>query len=169
MLERTALWPGDLIQADTKDVRPVPGKVFKQLTLVDVVSRCAAAEVGVGATASTMASHLDRMLSRLPFRPCAIQIDGGSEFKAEFEDFCQKREIPLYVLPPYSPKLNGRVERLQRTFQEEFYDCYCDDFRLDRLRPALAAFETDYNRCRPHQALGYLTPMEYLDSRKVAA
>lgn len=167
--ERIALWPGDLIQVDTKDVRPVPGKVFKQLTAVDVVSRCAAAEVGVGAKASTMTGHLDRMLSRLPFCPCAIQIDGGSEFKADFEAYCQKREIPLYVLPPYSPKLNGRVERLQRTFQEEFYDCYCDNFRLELLRPALARFEDDYNRCRPHQALGYLTPTEYLDSRKVVA
>lgn len=169
MAERTALWPGDLIQVDTKDVRPIPGKVFKQLTMVDVVTRCAAAEVGVGARASTMAAHLDRMLSRLPFRPAAIQIDGGSEFKAEFEAYCQKREIALYVLPPYSPKLNGRVERLQRTFQEEFYDCYWDDFRLELLRPALRRFEDDYNRCRSHQALGYLTPMEYLDSRKVAA
>ena len=169
MAERVALWPGDLIQVDTKDVRPVPGKVFKQLTAVDVVSRCAAAEVGFGAKASTMADHLDRMLSRLPFGPCAIQIDGGSEFKAEFEAYCQKRQIPLYVLPPYSPKLNGRVERLQRTFQEEFYDCYCDAFRLELLRPALRRFEDDYNRCRPHQALSYLTPMEYLDSRKVAA
>ena len=169
MDERVALWPGDLVQVDTKDVRPIPGIVLKQLTAVDVVTRYAAAEVGVGATAATMAGHLDRMLSRLPFSVAAIQIDGGSEFKAEFEDYCRQRGLALYVLPPYSPKLNGRVERLQRTFQEEFYDCHCDSFRLDTLRPALSRFEEDYNRCRPHQGLDYLTPMEYLDSRKVAA
>lgn len=169
MAERVALWPGDLLQVDTKDVRPIPGVVLKQLTAVNVVTRSAVAEVGIGATAATMANYLDRMLSRLPFSASAVQIDGGSEFKAEFEAYCQQHGLALYVLPPYSPKLNGRVERLQRTFQEEFYDCHCDSFRLDVLRPALARFEEDYNRCRPHQALGYLTPMEYLDSRKVAA
>lgn len=167
--ERTALRPGDLLQVDTKDIRPVPNRVFKQLTLVDVVSRYAAAEVGVGARAKTMAEYFDAMIGRLPFPTCGIQIDGGSEFKAEFEAFCQRRQIPLYVLPPHSPKLNGRVERLQRTFQEEFYDCYAADLKLDSLRPALQQFEGEYNHDRPHQALGYLTPAQYLDSRKVTA
>ena len=169
MAERTAIWEGDLLQVDTKDVRPYPGLVLKQLTAVDVVTRYCAAEVGHGARSATMAEYLDRMLSRLPFKVAAIQIDGGSEFKAEFEAYCKRANLALYVLPPYSPKLNGRVERLQRTFQEEFYDCHCDSFHLGTLRPALQRFEDDYNQCRPHQALGYLTPTEYLESRKVAA
>ena len=28
----------------------------------------------------------------------------------------------LFVLPPRSPKLNGHVERAQRTHKEEFYE-----------------------------------------------
>jgi len=32
-------------------------------------------------------------------------------FMAEFEAACAARKIPLYVLPPRSPKLNGAVER----------------------------------------------------------
>ncbi len=52
----------------------------------------------------------------------AIQIDGGSEFKALFEAACQALGIALYVLPPRSPKLNAHLERAQRTHQEEFYD-----------------------------------------------
>src|SRR5207248_5924235 len=31
--------PGDLVQVDTLDVRPLPGMVFKQFTARDVVSR----------------------------------------------------------------------------------------------------------------------------------
>jgi hypothetical protein len=31
--------PGDLVQVDTLDVRPLPGVVFKQFTARDVVSR----------------------------------------------------------------------------------------------------------------------------------
>jgi putative transposase len=49
----------------------------------------------------------------MPFLVKAIQVDGGSEFEAAFEEECQKRNIRLFVLPPNSPKLNGYVERAQ--------------------------------------------------------
>jgi transposase InsO family protein len=67
------------------------------------------------------------------------------------------------VLPPNSPKLNGRVERSHRTHEEEFYECYDGDLRLEELRPALLAWETVYNHVRPHQALGQLTPKTWLE------
>ena len=164
MIER----PGDLLQVDTLNIRPRAGKIFKQLSVIDVFSRCAAAEVGCGATASTMTSHLDRILGRLPFQVRAIQIDGGSEFKAEFELYCQHRGLHLFVLPPRSPKLNGCVERLQRTFTEEHYECTDAPLRVADLADALAQFEHTYNHIRPHQALGYLTPAEYLAQEAAA-
>lgn len=162
--------PGDLLEIDTKDVRPVPGKVFKHLSLVDVHSRYALAEVGVGATAEATKDRLKRMLERVPFPVRALQIDGGSEFKGTFEEFCQERQLELFVLPPRSPKLNGSVERIQRTFDEEFYQCTNADPRTEPLSAALHEYETVYNTIRPHQALGYMTPTEYLEHiRKEAA
>jgi putative transposase len=160
--------PGDLLQVDTLDIRPRAGTVFKQLSVVDVISRFAAAEVGLGATASAMTCHLDAILERLPFQVRAIQIDGGSEFKAEFEIYCQRQGARLFVLPPRSPKLNGRVERLQRTFTEEHYECIDVPLRVADLGAALAQFEHTYNHIRPHQALGYLTPAEYLAQEPAA-
>ena len=109
------------------------------------------------------------MLDRLPFPVRAIQIDGGSEFMGVFEDFCQLRHIRLFVLPPRSPKLNGCVERLQRTFAEEFYQRTPAELRVEPLGVALRAYESKYNVIRPHKSLGYLTPQEYLDHRSVAA
>ncbi len=44
-----------------------------------------------------------------------------SEFAADFELACQQRRLHLFVLPPRSPKLNGAVERANRTHTEEFY------------------------------------------------
>jgi len=58
----------------------------------------------------------------MPFKVRAIQVDRGSEFFREFEQECQGRGINLFVLPPKSPKLNGCVERAQRTHTEEFYE-----------------------------------------------
>jgi len=36
----------------------------------------------------------------MPFPVRALQVDGGSEFEAIFEEECQKRGIKLFVLPP---------------------------------------------------------------------
>ena len=61
------------------------------------------------------------------------------------------------------------MERVQRTDREEFYACTSVPPRLEALQPALRAYEDIYNTVRPHQALGYLTPQEYLDKCKEAA
>jgi transposase InsO family protein len=92
----------------------------------------------------------------------AIQVDGGSEFMVEFELACQAKGIAVYVLPPRSPKLNGRVERLNGTSRREFWDCDDGDLDLPTLRSKLRAFEEPYNTERPHQALGDLTPAAFL-------
>ncbi len=47
--------------------------------------------------------------------------DRGTEFQDAFGKECHRRGIKLVVLPPRSPKLNGYVERAQRTHTEEFY------------------------------------------------
>ena len=56
----------------------------------------------------------------MPFAVKAVQVDGGSEFMAQFEEACRQRGIRLFVLPPRPPKLNGHVERAQRTHKDEF-------------------------------------------------
>jgi transposase InsO family protein len=98
----------------------------------------------------------------MPFRVKAIQVDGGSEFQAGFEQACKERKLLLFLLPPHSPKLNGHVERANRTHTEEFYEV--EDFSLEipALNRCLLSWERTYNTIRPHQALGYLTPQQYL-------
>lgn len=155
--------PGDLVQLDTLDVRPEPGAAFKQFTARDVFSRWDCLELARGATASTARRLLEPILERMPFQVKAIQVDGGSEFMADFEEECQRRGIRLFVLPPRSPKLNGCVERANRTHTEEFYHFSTADPTVADLGAELRAWEHVYNTVRPHQALGYLTPREFLD------
>jgi len=158
--------PGDLIQLDTLDVRPLPGIVLKHFTARDIVSRWDVIEVYSRATASTAAHFLDKLERSVPFGLEAIQVDGGSEFEAIFEEECQKRNIKLFVLPPRSPKLNGYVERAHRTHTEEFYEVTDSSFDLTELRDELSHWQKIYNTIRPHQALGYLTPLEFLEQWK---
>jgi putative transposase len=156
--------PGDLVQVDTLDVRPLPGLVLKQFTARDVVSRWDVLELRSSASARSAVAILDALATRMPFGLRAISVDNGSEFMAEFEATCAERGIALLTLPPRSPKLNGSVERANRTHTEEFYEVTDAEATLADLRPALLAWETTYNTVRPHQALGYLTPAEYLAS-----
>ncbi len=154
--------PGDLVQLDTMDLRPAPGVVLKQFTARDTISRWDVIEVHGRATSTAAKLFLDTLQGRLPFPLRALQVDGGGEFAAVFEQACQQRGIKLFVLPPRSPKLNGRVERANRTHTEEFYEVTPFSLPLAQLNRELLAWERIYNTVRPHQALGYLTPLEFL-------
>ena len=154
--------PGDIVEVDTLDVRPLPGLVLKHFTARDVISRWDILEAHTRASSHTAAAFIDTLLKRMPFPVKVIQVDGGSEFQDAFEEECQRREIKLFVLPPRSPKLNGHVERAQRTHTEEFYEVTQTSFETADLNQALLGWEIIYNTVRPHQALGYLTPQEFL-------
>ena len=156
------LEPGDLVEVDTLEVRPLPGVVFKQFTARDVVSRWDVIQAHTRATAFTASEFLDTLQHRMPFPIRAVQVDGGSEFAAEFEQACRQRGLHLFVLPPRSPKLNGAVERANRTHTEEFYQVTPCSLEMKMLNRELRNWEKIYNTVRPHQALGYLTPQQFL-------
>jgi len=157
--------PGDIVELDTMDVRPLPGVVLKHFTAYDMVSKWNVLDVHSRATSATAADFLDDVRRRMPFRIKAIQVDGGPEFEAIFEQECQRRGIELFVLPPRSPKLNGGVERANRTHTEEFYEVTDSTFDIADLRPKLLQWETICNTYRPHQAHDYLTPLQFLEQQ----
>jgi putative transposase len=154
--------PGDLVEIDTKEIRRRRGMVLKHFSARDVVSRWDVLEVHHRATSLAAARFLDTLLDRVPFPVKALQVDGGSEFAAEFEEACQQKQLPLFVLPPKSPKLNGHVERSHRTHNEEFYEVHAQSDQLPLLNRQLRHWERTYNCVRPHQSLAYLTPLEFI-------
>ena len=153
---------GDIVEVDTLDVRPLPGLVLKHFTARDVIWRRDIPEAHTGASSHTAAACIDTLLRRMPFPVRVIQVDGGSEFQDAFEEECQSRGIKLFILPPHSPKLNGHVERAQRTHTEEFYEVTQTSFEIADLNQALLGWEMICNTVLPCQALGYLTPQEFL-------
>ncbi|HEV8339758.1 MAG TPA: helix-turn-helix domain-containing protein [bacterium] len=154
--------PGDLIQLDTTPITLYPGCQRVHVTARDVVSRKDVLAAYGAATSRAAERFLRDELPRMGFPIRAIQIDGGSEFKARFERACEALGITLFVLPPRSPQLNGHVERAHRTHQEEFYDLVEVPEDLGLHNALLREHEAVYNGLRPHQALGYLTPNEFL-------
>ena len=153
--------PGDLVQVDTLQVRLCPDEVRFQFSARDMISRFDGLRAYKRQTSTAAAAFLHYLRKKFPFRIKAIQIDGGSEFKDQFEEACRKRKILLFELPPNSPKLNGRVERANRTHREEFYEVYDVDLNLEEHNRQLEEWAYTCNYIRPHQNLDYLTPNEY--------
>ena len=112
-------------------------------------------------TNSKAAHFLQYRQKKFPFEIKAIQIDGGSEFRKHFEEECERREILLFQIPIRAPKMNGHVERANRTHREEFYEVEEVDLSPEEHNRQLERWEYVYNYIRPHQFLDYLTPHEY--------
>jgi putative transposase len=75
----------------------VLGVILKQFTARDVISRWDVCEVHQRATATAATMFLDTLLARMPFPVRALQVDGGSEFAAGFEQACQQRQLRLFA------------------------------------------------------------------------
>jgi putative transposase len=159
---RKAQTPGDLVQIDTLFVNVRPDRAIKHFTAYDPVAKWTIGHVATTASASAAKDLLDKLIVSAPFKVRGIQVDGGSEFMSVFEDHCRDKGLELVVLPPKRPDLNGCVERAQSSWRYEFYAS--DEFphQIDKLQPLVDAFAHRYNHHRPHQALGDLTPDEYL-------
>ena len=154
--------PGSLVQLDTVFVNIAPGKAIKHFTAYDPIAKWTVAKAFNRATAASAALFLDKLVRDMPFKVSAIQVDGGSEFMAEFEQACQDTGIRLYVLPPKCPQMNGAVERCNGAWRYEFYSVYDLPRTVEDLNPLIDSFQHLYNHHRPHGALGGLAPAQYL-------
>jgi putative transposase len=161
-------WPGAVVQIDTVFVTLAPGKPIKHFTAYDPVAKWTVGLAVRDATARNASAFLDKVLAQMPFPVKAIQVDGGSEFKAEFEDACAAKGLTLYELPPKRPQLNGAVERCNGAWRYEFYAVYDLPLTLDALNPLLDSFQHLYNHHRPHGALDGMTPASHLAKLQAA-
>ena len=90
-----------------------------------------------------------------------IQTDNGSEFLGDFHDYTEQRSITHLFTYHRSPRVNGAIERFNRTIQEESVE-RCDwQTDPDKGDAQIAKYLSWYNETRPHAALNYLTPQKY--------
>ena len=99
--------------------------------------------------------------------PSAIRTDNESMFTSQLWGFTLKKLSIIHRRgPPCQPWRNGRIERLFGTLKRI----------LRKVKPAtnlamqkaLAGFSHFYNRIRPHQSLGGLTPEEAWQGKTLA-
>ncbi len=152
---------GEHVQVDHMTVRH-NGVTVKHFQAWERKSKYIGAQIYTNASSKSARKFLLELIEQTPFEILSIQVDGGSEFMAEFEDACRQLNIPLYVLPPASPKKNGGVERGNRIFREEFYAKPSLADSLGAIRNDLKDAVAKYNDYRPHFSLAGLTPLAYI-------
>lgn len=155
---------GEFVQVDHMTIN-MPGIGYvKHFSAICPITKLTCQLIYNTATSKNAAAFLQHMEQSFPFKILSIQVDGGSEFMAEFEQLCQSKNIPLYVLPPRSPEYNGNIERINGTSKYEFYALYNGPSRFDNLQKSLQKFVSSYNSFRPHKNLDLLTPSQFYET-----
>lgn len=147
--------PGERIQMDVCKI----AQGLYQYTAIDDCTRYKVLAVYPRRTAENTLDFLNQVKGRMPF-PCQrLQTDRGKEFFAyKVQECLREWKIKFRPIKPFSPHLNGKVERTQRTDLDEFYNSI--DLKDSDLPGKLRAWESYYNNCRSHSSLQGKTPWE---------
>jgi transposase InsO family protein len=152
--------PGDRVQMDNCKIRPG----LYQFTAVDDCSRYLVAGLARRRTAAATLAFLDQVVDEMPFAIQRVQTDRGTEFFAEtVQRRLMAEAIRFRPVPPRSPHLNGKVERVQRTALEEFW--FTVDPKAPDIADQLAEWVHQYNWDRQHEALNGSTPIDRVCER----
>ena len=154
--------PGDMIQMDTKHIMLAGGKRFYQFTAIDVLSKRKVIRVYPSESSRNGAHFLQECFLNFPFPIKAVQTDNGSTFLKEFDKLCREKKLPHYFIYPRTPKQNTYVEISQGADKREFYQQGNVCSILEVMQRKIKEWEDIWNNVRPHEALNYLTPSEYL-------
>ena len=147
---------------DIKHIMLAGGHRFYQFTAIDVLTKYRVLRVYPSESSRNGADFLRECLREFPFPVKAIQTDNGSTFLKEFERSIKELEIPHYFIYPRMPKQNTYVEISHGADKREFYQQGNVCSFLETMRERIKERQLIWNTVRPHQALNYLTPAEYL-------
>ena len=175
--------PGDRVQLDVQWVPYlVEGRPLYQFTASDCCTRLRLVSLAEEMTIPTAKAFAQYVLSPFPFAVRLVQTDNDSIFthwytagpKTPLDRPVRAHPFTLMVescgarhrlIPPRTPRLNGRVERSHQTADTEFYNLQRYATRAE-LQRAFARWLYHYNHARLHTGTGMQgrTPLQVLRS-----
>jgi len=154
---------GDLVQMDCV-IKFVNGIRRYVISAIDYDSEFAFS-MGYSSLSSARAKDfLHKFIRVAPFEVKRVQTDNGSEFYKLFHEACTDLNLTHYWNYPKRPTMNAKIERYNRTVQEEFVDWHLDDLSYDigSFNYQLMDWVLWYNTVRPHHTLKLKSPMRAL-------
>lgn len=139
------------------------GRRFRTFNVLEDFNREALRiEIDTNLPAARVVRVLDELVD-IRGRPERLRLDNGPELISDALSDWAKRHgnVQLAFIQPGKPMQNALIERFNRTYREEVLDCYVFE-TLGEVRRMTAEWLTRYNHQRPHEALGNLSPRQFL-------
>jgi transposase InsO family protein len=138
------------------------------LTAIDEVSKLAYARLYTTHSSRKAADFLKRLHYLTEGEMINLHHDNGSEFAKDFKKACLQLSLPQWYSRVRTPTDNSVLERFNKSIQEEFVEM--TDIGIEdvaEFNKKLLDWLIEYNSIRPHKTLDYLTPLEYIDQRRL--
>jgi transposase InsO family protein len=144
------------------------GTELKVITSIDDHSRfCVIAKVVERPTGRAVCAAFVEAMTTYGI-PDEVLTDNGKQFTGRFakvkgevlfERCCRQNGIHHILTAVRSPTTTGKVERFHETLRREHFNKHTFD-SIETAQAALDVYVDTYNRERPHQMIGGLTPAE---------
>jgi len=163
--------PGELVHFDTKKLPKLAGETLANgkeylYVAVDDATRYLYAAVMPDKTDDSAGEFLEEVLATSPFIIEAVISDNGREYKGKiarghvFECLLDQENIKHVYTRPYTPKTNGKAERVIRTILA--WHRMINFTGREERSYRLTDFVEWYNTKKGHSSLKGETPMEFL-------
>ena len=137
------------------------GRRFRTLNVVEDWNR---EVLGIEVDFSLPARRVVSLLTDLVARhgaPAQLRVDNGPELISHaLQDWCRQADVHLHWIAPGKPTQNAYIERFNGSFRRELLNQYLFT-SLRQVREQCQQWQDDYNYLRPHEALKFLTPIEF--------
>jgi putative transposase len=142
------------------------GRRFRTFNVVDDFNREALTiAVDFSLTAERVVRELDRIAAERGY-PLKLRLDNGPEFIAlALAEWAEQHGVTLEFIKPGKPMQNGFIERFNRSYRQAVLDMFVFQ-TLNEVREQTETWLKEYNEERPHDALGDMTPREFLLTQK---
>jgi len=94
-----------------------------------------------------------------------IQTDNGSEYLGKFDTYLKQRGVKHMYIYPRCPRINGCVERANRSLREEFLNgnqYLMSSHGVEEFNERLMSHLVWFNTKRVHKSLNNLSPIQYM-------
>lgn len=163
--------PGQLIHIDTKKLPKLTGETDESskeylYVAIDDATRYLYAAVMPDKTDETAAAFLEEVIATSPFVIEAVMTDNGKEYRGSldrghaFETILEKENIKHVYTKPYTPKTNGKAERVIGTIMSWHRQVTFKNREERNYR--LTDFVDWYNTQKGHSSLNGEPPIEFL-------
>ncbi|APG26667.1 transposase [Syntrophotalea acetylenivorans] len=154
--------PNQVWSADFMSDSLYAGRRFRTFKVIDDFNR---ELLHVEIDTSITRKRLIRVFERLRLErnlPDVFRTDNGPEFlSGDFIAWAEEAGITIQYIELGKPNQNAYIELFNKTYRNEVLDHYL--FRnLNEVQETTYWWKIEYNKQRPHDSLGDLTPAEYL-------